>query len=150
MTEPLFTTTSSQDTDMQAAYEKAASTILDFIGLVKRNNHSITMAKLRFRDPYLSEQHGQDQFIYLWLNEIIYHEEDNLLSGVFFELPQELEQWHQVGERLGFEPEGVFDWCAIQSGCATGGFTLQVARSHLKTDQQKKEYDALLGIHSFA
>ena len=150
MTEPKFRATADQVPDMQEAFAKAASTIAKFIALVELNEHEVTMAKLRFRDPDLSEETGEDQFLYLWLNEILYHKEDNLLSGVFFELPKELEKWHKVGERLGFEPEDAFDWCVIQGGNASGGFTLQATRNQMKKEQEKMKFDQHIGIDSFA
>ena len=149
MTEPLFRSIGGEDNYMQVAHAKALSTIADFVSLVKLNKHSFTMAKLRFKDPDLSAELGQDQFLYLWLNDIVYHDQDRLLSGVFFELPKELEKWHYIGQRLGFEPEDVFDWCAIENGHAKGGFTLRATREKLKSEQEKMEFDEYTGISSY-
>ena len=149
VTEPLFRATANEDPEMQEAYAKAASSIAKFIALVELNEHEVTIVKLRFRDPDLSEETGKDQFLYLWLNEVLYHKEDTSLSGVLFELPKELEKWHKIGERLGFESEDVFDWCAIQKGNAIGGFTLQATRNQMKTEQEKIQFDERTGIDSF-
>jgi hypothetical protein len=63
------------------------------------------MAKLRFRDPDLSVKEGKDHLFYLWLSDVLFHPNEGLISGVFFEVPAGFEKWHQVGKILGFEPE---------------------------------------------
>ena len=96
------------------------------------------MSKLRFRDPDLSEKEGRDHFFYLWL------------SGVFFEIPSGFEKHYKVGDRLGFDPEDVFDWMIInQDGHMNGGFTIRVTRDSLETDLEKSKYDEYIGIKSY-
>lgn len=42
-----------------------------------------------------------------------------------FEVPPELQNWHQVGQRLGFEGEDIFDWMVLtEDGRLFGGYTL--------------------------
>ncbi|NRB42996.1 MAG: DUF2314 domain-containing protein [Pseudomonadales bacterium] len=150
MAEPLFRSTDNKDDAMSKAYSLASSTMGDFVDLVKSGCHAICMAKLRFIDPDLSEKLGEDRFLYLWLSEAYFHEDENILSGLFFEVPDELSKWHQVGQRIGFDAEDVFDWLVIEDGHAKGGFTIRVTRDQLASEQEKKAYDEYVGISSYA
>lgn len=134
---------------MLKAYAQASDTINEFINLVKTGPEAVYAAKLRFRDPDLSEKLGEERFLYLWLSNIYFHDEDNLLSGVFFEVPAELTKWHQKGERLGFEANDVFDWMVIENGDAKGAYTMRVARAQLGSEKEKQEYDEYVGISSY-
>ena len=149
MSEPLFRSAHKKDDDMLEAHARASDTIMDFVNLVKTGSDAILMAKLRFRDSDLSEKLGEDRFLYLWLSEVYFHEEENILSGEFFEVPKELTKWHQVGERLGFESDDAFDWMVIEDGHAKGGFTMRVTRNQLATEKEKLEYDEYVGISSY-
>lgn len=146
MTEPLFNAVNSKDDDLQAAHAQAAETIEHFVELVKSDVEAIYMAKLSFKDPLLSEQVGEDQALYIWLSDVYYHDDEDVLSGVFFEVPKALTAWHQVGQRLAFEIDDAFDWMVIKDGNAKGGFTLRAHRDRLTTDAERKEYDNYIGI----
>lgn len=147
--EPKFNSIKRSDTDMQKAYDMASRTISSFVSKVQVGGNSNFMAKLKFRDPKLSEEMGSDQFLFLWLNGVAYHADEQLLSGVFFEVPESLKKWHQVGERLGFYPEDVFDWMVNDNGVVQGGFTIRVTRSRLNTEEEKTKYDEYIGIKSY-
>jgi uncharacterized protein YegJ (DUF2314 family) len=116
---------------------------------VKAASSEIYMAKLRFRDPDLSEKEGRDCFFYLWLSEVLFHSNENLLSGIFFEVPEGFEKWHHIGKRLGFEPDDVFDWMVINEGHMKGGFTIRLTRERLANDAERKKYDEYIGINSY-
>ncbi|WP_196140520.1 DUF2314 domain-containing protein [Aliikangiella sp. G2MR2-5] len=146
MSEPRFRNVNSKDAEIENAHARAADTIHEFIAMVKEQNDVAYMAKLRFRDPDFSEETGVDQFLYLWLSGVYYHEDEKLLSGVFFEVPKELQEWHQVGQRLGFEYDDVFDWMVNDNGRVKGGYTIRVTRSRLATEQERKEFDEYSGI----
>jgi len=148
--EPVFQGIHKKDPDFEKAHAQCANTIGEFIDLVKKADKSTCMSKLRFRDPDLSEKEGTDHLFYLWLSNVIYHENENMLSGVFFEIPEGFEKWHQVGKRLGFDPEDVFDWMVIDSSeHMMGGFTIRVTRDRLETEEEKKNFDAYIGISSY-
>ncbi|MDI9246952.1 DUF2314 domain-containing protein [Marinobacter sp. CHS3-4] len=147
--EPKFNQIKRSDPEMQRAYDLASETISAFIKKVQVGGDATFLAKLKFRVPELSEHMGSDQFLYIWLNGVAYHPEENLLSGVFFELPKSLSKWHRVGERLGFYPEDVFDWMIIENGIAQGGYTIKAMRSRLKTEEEKARYDEYIGIKSY-
>ena len=148
--EPVFQTTDSQSKSVQDAHDKCAETIDSFIDLVREQKDLTCMAKLRFRDPDLSEIEGKDHFFYLWLSQIYYHENERMLSGVFFEVPAGFEKWHKVGDRLGFDKEDVFDWMTINSeGHMVGGFTIRATRESLGTEFERKEYDEYIGINTY-
>ncbi len=149
MSEPQFTAVKRDDPQLASAHSKTAATILDFVEVARNQRAGATLlAKLRFRDPDLSEELGEDRFFYLWLNEVAYHLDERLLSGVFFEVPNGFEKWHQVGSRLRFEPEDVFDWMIIENGCVRGGFTVRLHRSRLPVEK-RAQYDAFIGATSY-
>lgn len=56
MSEPLFRNTHNQDKEMLKAYDLASNSINEFINLVKIGSEAVYVAKLRFRDPDLSEK----------------------------------------------------------------------------------------------
>ena len=149
MNEPLFRTVHDEDPDMNAAYADASASILEFQQLVRKGGDVQCMAKLRFRDPDLSDQLGEDRFLYLWLSEVVYRPHEGMFSGIFFEVPPEFQKWHQVGQRLGFDPEDVFDWMVEENGHLRGGFTIRVTRGHLESDEKKARYDEYIGVSSY-
>ncbi len=148
MTEPQFSAVGRSDPEVAEAHATAAATIDDFIGWVEAGGNASFLAKLRFRDPDLSEKMGKDHFFYLWLNEVVYDAKEKLLSGVFFEVPECFEKWHPLASRLRFEAEDVFDWMILEEGRLRGGFTLRVHRSRLPVEQ-RSQYDAFIGATSF-
>ena len=148
--EPIFNNTDSKHQAVINAHQQCAETIGDFVNFVKEQDDATYMAKLRFRDPDLSEKEGKDHFFYLWLSQVYFHENENMLSGVFFEVPSGFEKYHKVGDRLGFDPEDAFDWMIInKDGHMNGGFTIRVTRNSFETDSEKKEYDKYIGIKSY-
>jgi uncharacterized protein YegJ (DUF2314 family) len=147
--EPLFKNINREDSEIQKAHSLAAETIDRFEQYVREQRNVTYMAKLRFRDPDLSEELGTDQFLYMWLTNVFYHEEEKLFSGTFFEVPEEMQKWHQVGQRLGFEHDDVFDWMINDNGKVKGAFTIRVNRSRLKTDSEKLEFDEYIGISEY-
>jgi uncharacterized protein YegJ (DUF2314 family) len=147
--EPVFRDIQKNDKDFEKAHRQCSETINLFIDMVKTGGDPTYMAKLSFRDPDKSEKEGRDYIFYLWLSEILYHPTTNLLSGKFFEIPEGFEKWHQVGQRLGFDPEDVFDWMVIDNGHAKGAYTIRVTRERLATEQERQEYDRYIGITSY-
>ena len=147
--EPKFNDIEPNDVEMSRAYALASRSISTFLEKVKEGGAPKYMAKLSFRDPDYFERMGVDKTIYLWLDDVVYHAEEKIFSGVFFELPASLEKWHQVGERLGFEAEDVFDWMINDDGVVDGGFTIRVRRSRLQTEVEKLKYDEYVGIAKY-
>jgi len=147
--EPLFNDFKRTDLEMNNAFALASATINDFEKLVIKGGDASFMAKLRFIDPrYAESQQGVEVF-YIWLSDVVFHSKENMFSGVFFELPNELKEWHHVGQRLGFDKDDVFDWMVNENGHVKGAFTLRVTRSRLKTDAEKKEFDEYTGMSSY-
>lgn len=150
MNEPLFRNIKRGDEAISEAHAQAANTVFKFKNFVeKHEDSSDCMAKLRFRDPDISEETGENQYLYMWLYEVVYHREDNLFSGVFLEVPEEMQKWHQVGQRLGFEADDIFDWMVIENGHMSGGYTIRLTRSRLNSEKDKAEYDEYIGIESY-
>ena len=142
--EPLFSAVRSDNPTLRDAHRLASESILGFRDYTLEHQGR-GAAKLRFRDPDESERLGEDRFVYLWLSEVHFHPAEKIFSGVFFEVPKAFQQWHNVGERLGFDPEDVFDWMLLEDGHLYGGFTLRVTRANLPPDQQEA-YDQNIGV----
>jgi uncharacterized protein YegJ (DUF2314 family) len=144
--EPLFVAISKSDADFQAAYARASATLPRFIEHIKSGVKAVYSAKLRFRDPDESERLGEDRFVFLWLTGVHYHDAKRVFSGGFFEVPPELQKWHQVGQRLAFEGEDIFDWMILtEDRRLFGGFTLRVSRSKLP-ESHRADYDRYIGV----
>src|SRR5213592_1631626 len=108
--EPLFMAIPQTDSDFLSAYDRAAATTPQFVEHIQRGGDAFCSAKLRFRDPDESERLGEDTFAFLWLTGVQYHAAERVFSGTFFEVPPEFQKWHQVGQRLAFDGEDIFDW----------------------------------------
>jgi uncharacterized protein YegJ (DUF2314 family) len=147
--EPFFRAVSRENFDMRTAHAQAAATIPSFIQHIFSDVPGFCSAKLRFRDPDESERLGEDRFLFLWLTAVYYHTEEKLFSGTFFEVPHELQKWHKVGDRLGFDPEDIFDWMMLtEGGRLFGGYTLRVTRGMLPEAEQA-DYDKYLGVRIY-
>ena len=146
--EPLFMAIPQADVAFQTAYRRAATTLPQFIKFIEQNQclgDSFCSAKLRFRDPDESDRLGEDRYLFLWLSDVRYHARERVFSGTFFEVPPAFEKWHQVGQRLAFEPEDIFDWMVLDHGHLHGGFTLRVARQKLP-EAERASYDRYVGV----
>lgn len=143
--EPLFMRIPQEDNEFRAAYARAAAGLPLFIERIARGGDAMHSAKLRFRDPDQSERLGEDRFLFLWLGGVHYYPAERRFSGTFFEVPSELQKWHQVGQHLAFDPEDIFDWMALQQGHLHGGYTLRVAREKLP-EAERESYDRFLGV----
>lgn len=143
--EPLFMAISEDDPAMLDAYERAYETAGVFQSLLEQKPDAFHLAKLRFRDPDELERLGEDRHVFMWLHQVCHHDQDNLFSGVFFEVPPELQKWHQPGQRLGFQADSIFDWMVNENGHLHGGFTLRVARDKLP-EAEREAYDRYVGV----
>jgi uncharacterized protein YegJ (DUF2314 family) len=144
--EPLFMAIPDNDAAFQAAYKQASATLQRFIEHIQSGIKTSCSAKLRFRDPDESDRMGEDRFVFLWLSDALYHTTERVFSGVFFEVPPELQKWHQVGQRLAFDGEDIFDWMVLtKEGRLFGGYTLRVARGKLP-ESERADYDRYIGV----
>ena len=147
--EPVFVAVPGNEQDFRDAYAKASETMDEFKKHVLTPGTHICSAKLRFRDPNLSDELGADQFAFIWLTATYFHEEENLYSAEFFEVPKEFQEWHQVGQRLAFEAEDVFDWMVNYDGLVHGGFTLRAVKSYI-SEADRESHDEFLGVKEWA
>ena len=143
--EPLFVAVRGRDDEMLNAYRLASESLGDFRSHIQRPGEHTCAAKLKFKDPNLSERLGEDRFVYLWLAGVTYEGESNVFVGSFFEVPSELLEWHQPGQQLQFEGEDIFDWFVNDDGYLYGGFTMRVARSRLP-ESERTAYDTYTGV----
>jgi uncharacterized protein YegJ (DUF2314 family) len=89
---------------------------------------------------------GENRFVFLWLSDVRYDAAKRKFSGVFFEVPPELQKWHQVGQRLAFDGDEIFDWMMLtENGHLFGGYTLRVTRGTLP-ESQRADYDRYGGF----
>ena len=147
--QPLFMAIAKCDADFKEAYAAATRTLPRFIEHLQSGIPAYFAAKLSFRDPDESDRLGEDQLLYLWLTGIDYHAAERLFSGIFFEVPPELQKWHQVGQRLGFHGEDIFDWMVLtKDGRMFGGFTLRVSRGKLP-ESERADYDRYIGVRVY-
>jgi hypothetical protein len=147
--EPLFLAVRRNDPDLGRAHGLAAASIDIFRGHVDRPGAHTCWAKLRFRDPDLSAELGEDQFLFLWLSEAQFHPQDGLFSAEFFEVPEDFTKWHKVGDRLAFAPEDIFDWAVNDNGTMLGAYTMRVTRSRLP-EHKRADFDRNLGVQRWA
>ncbi len=147
--EPMFVAVPNQEQDLLEAYRRASETMEEFKQHVLTPGEHYCSVKLRFRDPDLSEELGEDRFAYLWLTATAFHEEENLYSAAFFEVPDEFQEWHKVGQRIAFEAEDVFDWMVNYDGYVHGGFTLRAVKKHLSAEDQAS-HDEYVGVREWA
>jgi uncharacterized protein YegJ (DUF2314 family) len=144
--EPIFIAIPSSDPAFQDAYAIASRTVPKFIAHLQSGISACYAAKLRFRDPDASERLGADQFLFLWLTGVRFLPAEHLFSGTFFEVPRELQKYHQVGQELAFEGEDIFDWMVLTADRRLfGGFTLRVTRSKLP-ENDRANYDRYIGV----
>jgi len=143
--EPLFRNIRADDQEMRLAHAMAANTVGDFVEHIRRPGEHTCAAKLRFRDPHLSEELGEDRFLFMWLTAVELSSDANELSGAFFEVPKEMLEWHSPGQRLYFERGDIFDWFVNDAGSLYGGFTLRVTRSQLPVDE-RAVFDEYTGV----
>ncbi len=147
--EPLFMAIPPTNLEFQSAYDRAAATIATFIEHIQRVDDSICSTKLRFRDPDESERLGEERFAFIWLTGVQYHADERLFTGTFFEVPPEFQKWHEVGQRLGFYGEDIFDWMVLTSeGRLFGGYSLRVTRSKLPVSE-RADYDRYIGVTAY-
>lgn len=140
---------SQADESFKQAYATASQTLPKFIGHIQGGTRGYFSAKLRFRDPDESERLGEDRFLFLWLTGVHYHREERVFSGGFFEVPSELQKWHQVGQQLAFKGEDIFDWMVLtEDGRLFGGYTLRVSRSKLP-ENQRADYARYIGVKTY-
>jgi uncharacterized protein YegJ (DUF2314 family) len=144
--QPLFTAIAKSDADFKEAYAAASRTLPRFIEHLQSGVPAYYSAKLSFRDPDESERLGEDRLLFLWLTDVHYQPAERVFSGTFFEVPSELQKWHQVGQRLAFGGEDIFDWMVLTGdGRLFGGFTLRVSRSKLP-ESERADYDRYIGV----
>lgn len=137
----------NDDIEMRGAYAAAAASLDQLVVHVRRGGALTCAAKLRFKDPGLTEKHGEDRFVYLWLAGIEVGDGETLV-GTFFEVPPELMQWHQPGQRLQFERGDIFDWFVNDDGLMYGGFTMRVQRSRLPAGE-RDSFDQYTGVRQW-
>ena len=147
--EPLFVAVPNKEQDFLDAHAKAAETMPEFRTHVLVPGSHICSVKLKFRDPKRSEELGEDRYAYIWLTDTNYQAEDDTYSAVFFEVPAAFHEWHQVGQRLTFEAEDIFDWMVDYDGLFHGGFSLRAVKKHLN-DADRAAHDEYLGVREWA
>lgn len=133
---------------MKAAYGRASESLDDFRKHLAVGDGRWCSAKLCFKDPDESERLGSDQLLYWWLDFALYHPEEGFFSAEFTELPECLIPYHQIGERLTFEGEDIFDWRVNLDGKLYGGFTIRVCRSRVP-ENELDEYDRYIGVSEY-
>lgn len=143
--EPVFIAVKRDDPETVLAHAMAADTVDVFLEHIQRPGGHICAAKLRFRDPDLSDALGEDRFLFMWLSPVEFSSAGSEFSGTFFHVPKEMLRWHSPGQRLFFERDDIFDWFVNDDGALHGGFTMRVHRSRLP-EEERAAFDEYTGV----
>jgi len=134
--EPLVTGFTPENAQMNAAMEKARSTLAQFEERLMHPpaSQSNIALKGRFEDDGSVE--------HMWIGEVEITSEG--YRGNLGNEPVALENV-VLGQSVLVRREEVSDWMAIDNGVLVGGYTLRVQREQLPADQ-RAEFDAGIGF----
>ena len=147
--EPAFVAVAANDPAVQSAHNLAASTIPLFLEHIHRPGDHISSVKLKFRDPNVSAVEGNEQHLYIWLSNTQFDSGEDTYFAQFFEVPEQLHEWHHVGQQLSFDMEDVFDWMVNDDGFVHGGFTLRLQQRDM-TSSEIGEHNDYIGVKEWA
>jgi len=145
--EPLFMAIPKDDPAFLAAYAQARASLPRFRELLRLDGDDVFhSAKLRFRDPDLSERLGEDRFFFLWVSFVVPH--GSGFRARLVEVPETV-HWLSAGEVITFDPSDVYDWMVNDNGRLFGGFTLRVNRDALP-ESRRAAFDRYVGVTTWA
>jgi uncharacterized protein YegJ (DUF2314 family) len=134
--EPTVYEVRAKDADMNAAMMQARATIAQFRQRLTAPpiTQSYIALKVRFGSG--------DSVEHIWIDDVELMGEQ--FRGIIGTEPVEAST-PALGESVLVPLQQVSDWMAIDNGRLVGGYTLQVLRNHMSTDQ-RAEFDASLGF----
>lgn len=147
--EPIFVAVARNDPEMNQAFIDANEHLSRFHELLESPEHtnSFMCMKIKIKDEEFSKETGEDEFTYLWLNNIR-RDKDGYL-GYIFELPEggindlNPDSWIWVDESC------VCDWMVqTPEGHLWGGYTIRVMREKIPLNQ-RAEFDEYQGITEY-
>jgi uncharacterized protein YegJ (DUF2314 family) len=130
-----------------ASVERARSTLPRFRELIVTSTGPETYrsAKLRFRDPELSERLGEDRYFYSWVSFVTC--DGDAFFGTLVQPPSEI-KWLEAGQSIRFKGDELWDWMVNQDGHLFGGFSLRVMREALP-EERRAAFDQYVGVKSY-
>jgi uncharacterized protein YegJ (DUF2314 family) len=145
--EPIFMALPSDDPDLLQAAEHARATAGRFRKLIanRQRDDVFCSAKLRFRDPDLSEEHGEDRFFYVWVHFVALDGDE--FVGETIQAPRGAPGL-QAGQVHRFRASELHDWMVNDSGHLHGGFSLRLMRQALP-EHRRAAYDRYIGAISY-
>lgn len=119
------------DPQMNAAIEKAKSSIGTFIAALKSPQPS--QSEFAIKKAFVDGEEVE----FMWLTDVTY--DGTQFHGVLNNDPVGVKNV-QIGQSFTIAPDDVADWMFIDSGKLMGGYTLRVLRETL-TPSQREEFD---------
>ncbi len=143
--EPLFTTVSRDDAQMNAAIQRAKATLPQFLAAVKRKSglRLTDAVKIKVKDERWSRESGEDRFAFIWVWSV--KDEGSKLRASIVELPKEGINDLAEGQDTVFSPDQVCDWMITQGPNIWGGFTMRVLRDRMGP-KERAQYDEYTGL----
>lgn len=146
--EPLFTTVSREDEQMNEACRKAKLTLPRFLEAIKSKKYPSTTnaVKIKIKDQDHSEALGEDRYVFLWVWGV--KEEGADLRASVLELPKEKINDLVEGRDVVFPRAQVCDWMICQGPKVWGAFTMRVLRDRMDA-KERAQYDEYTGLSSY-
>jgi uncharacterized protein YegJ (DUF2314 family) len=145
--EPLFVFLRDDSPEILEATARARATVERFRELIAscRGDEVFHSAKLRFRDPGLSERLGEDRYFFVWLSSV---EVDGAgFVGRTVQVPKPID-WLEPGQSLRFAASELYDWMVNDRGHVHGAYSLRVMRLQLP-EHQRAAYDRYIAAESY-
>jgi uncharacterized protein YegJ (DUF2314 family) len=145
--EPIFMALGQHDPDVLEATDRARATLDRFRELIATTagGNVFHSAKLRLRDPQLSEELGEDRYFYMWVHFVTL--EGDSFVGQTIQPPAGC-TFLAAGQTHRFQGSDVYDWMVNEDGRLHGGYSLRVMRKNLPEDL-RAAYDRHIGATSY-
>jgi uncharacterized protein YegJ (DUF2314 family) len=134
--EPLVTSFSDEDREMNAAMTQARETLPEFERRLKNPPASQSHIALKAR----FDENGEVE--HMWINDVELVEDG--FRGVLGNEPVHVTSI-KFEDPVTIGRDRVSDWMAIDDDTLVGGYTLRVQRARMP-DEQRKEFDASVGF----
>ena len=146
--EPLFTTVSREDSQMNEAIRKGKATLPQFLDAIKHKVRPLATdaVKIKVRDEKWSIEAGENKFAYIWVWGV--KEGGDKLRASVVEVPKDGINDLVEGQDLVFPRDQVCDWMISQGPNVWGGFTMRVLRDRMD-QKERAQYDEYTGLTDY-
>ncbi|MFH6957336.1 YegJ family protein [Flavobacterium aquidurense] len=122
------------DTEMNAAIEKANQTLTDFNAALLNAEIEVKSLKVKFQNETDVE--------HIWLSDVQF--KDGKYSGILDNEPEYITDY-KIGDTLNVDSKNISDWMYIENGKLFGGYTIKVLRNRMP-ESERKQFDAESGM----